>query len=115
MIPGAPKRDIDSCIDLVKSRIKVLIKDQLNEMQSAKVIIILWVRWKKPVKLTITLGFQDVEDAQDVGGDACDNYIRVEMSFNRLITEFFEDGKTGELTRHIFGHIKTEVAKFANT
>ena len=37
------------------------------------------------------------------------------MSFNRLIIEFFEDGKTGELTRHIFGHIKTEVAKFANT
>ena len=57
MIPGAPKRDIDSFIDQVKSRIKVLIKDQLNEMQSAKVIIILWVRWKKPVKLTITLGF----------------------------------------------------------
>ena len=57
MIPGAPKRDIDSFIDQVKSRIKLLIKDQLNEMQSAKVIIILWVRWKKPVKLTITLGF----------------------------------------------------------
>ena len=37
------------------------------------------------------------------------------MSFNRLMTESFEDGKTNELTLHIFGHIKREVAKVANT
>ena len=50
VVPGAPKPDIDSYIDQVKSHIKTLIKDQLKEMGSAKIITILWVRWKKPVK-----------------------------------------------------------------
>ena len=71
-------------------------------MQSAKVIITLWVRQKKSVKLTITLRPEDVEDGQDAGGDTCDNYIRVEMSFNRLMTEFLEGSKTYKLTQHVF-------------
>ena len=32
----------------------------------------LWIRWKKSVKLAITLDSEDVEDAQDVGGNTGD-------------------------------------------
>ena len=58
-------------------------------MGSAKIIMTLWVRWKKPVKLAVTLDLEGPENAQDIGGNTGDNYIRVEMPFNSLITEFF--------------------------
>ena len=50
VIPGAPKRDVDSYFDQSKPHIKTLIKNQLKEMGSAKIIMTLWVRWKKPIK-----------------------------------------------------------------
>ena len=43
---------------------------------------------KKPVKSTITLNTEDVEAARDIGGNAGNNYIRVEMLFKSLMTEF---------------------------
>ena len=46
----------------------------------------LWVRWKKPVKLAITLDPEDVKNAQDVDGSTGYNYIRVEMPFNSLVS-----------------------------
>ena len=53
----------------------------MKEMQS---------EMKKPVKSTITLNTEDVEDARDIGGNAGNNYyIRVEMLFKSLMTEFF--------------------------
>ena len=51
-----------------------LIEEQLKEMQSTKVIVTLWVRWKKPVKSTITIDPEDVEDDRDVEGNTVDNY-----------------------------------------
>ena len=94
VIPGTPKADIDSYFDETKSHIKVLIEDQLKETQSTKVIMTLWVRWKKPVKLAITLDPEDVEGAQDIGGNTGDNYIKVKMPFNSSMTEFFEGNTT---------------------
>ena len=44
VIPGTPKTDIDSYFDQTKPHIKPLIKNQLKEMRSAKIIITLWVR-----------------------------------------------------------------------
>ena len=44
VIPGAPKTDTDSYSDQTKPNVKTLIEDQLKELWSAKVIIILWVR-----------------------------------------------------------------------
>ena len=38
----------------------------------------------------IELRPDDAENAQGVDGNTGDNYIRVEMSFNSLVTEFFE-------------------------
>ena len=43
MIPGVPKTDIDSYFDQTKPYIKALIKNQLKEMGSAKIIMTLWV------------------------------------------------------------------------
>ena len=50
----------------------------------------LWIRWKKPVKLTTALDPEDLEDGQDIGGNPGDNHIRIEMPFISLMTEFFE-------------------------
>ena len=108
-IPGTSKTDIDSYFDQTKPHIKALIEDQLKEIQSAKAIMTLWVRWKKPVKLAITLDLKDVEGAQDAGGNTGDNYIRVEMPFNSLMTEFFEGSDTDELIQRVFTYIKTQI------
>ena len=56
VIAGAPKTDIDSYFDQTKLHIKTLIKNQLKEMGSAKIIMTLWVRWKKRVMPLIELG-----------------------------------------------------------
>ena len=44
--------------------------------------MILWVNWKKPVKLTFTEDPEDAGGVQDIGGNTSDNYTRVEMPFN---------------------------------
>ena len=44
VIPGAPTTDIDSYFDQTKPHIKTLIKNQLKEMGSSKIIMTLWVR-----------------------------------------------------------------------
>ena len=67
VIPGAPKTDINRYLDQTKPHIKTLIKNQLKEMGSAKIIMTLWVRWKKPIKPLIELDPEDLEDAQDIG------------------------------------------------
>ena len=72
MIPGAPKTDINSYLDQTKPHIKTLIKNQLKEMGSAKIIMTLWVRRKKPIKPLIELDPEDLEDAQDIGGNVGD-------------------------------------------
>ena len=59
VIPALVKADIDRYVDQVKLHRKVLVKVQLKEMQSAKVIMMLWVRWIKPVKLAISVGPKD--------------------------------------------------------
>ena len=90
VMDGTPKTDIDSYFEQAQPHIKTLIEDQLKEMESAKIIMTLWIRWKKPVKLTTALDPEDLEDAQDIGGNPGDNHIRIEMPFISLMTEFFE-------------------------
>ena len=55
VIPGTSKRDIDSYFDQNKPHIKTLIRNQLKEMGSTKIIMTLWVRWKKPREPLIEL------------------------------------------------------------
>ena len=114
VVPGAPKTDIDSYLDQTKPHIKTLIEDQLKEMGSAKIIMTLWVRWKKPVKLATTLDSKDVEGVQDIGGNTGDNCTRVELSFNSPVTEFFEGTDINDLIQRMLAHIKTQVEKSSN-
>ena len=107
VIPGAPKTDIDSYFDQSKPHIKTLIKNQLKEMGSAKIIMTLWVRWKKRIMPLIELDPEDAKNAQDLDdGITGDNYIRVEMSFNSLMTEFFEGSDINDLIERMLAYIR---------
>ena len=44
IIPGIPKADIDRYLNQVKLHIKPLIKDQLKELTSTKLIMTLWIK-----------------------------------------------------------------------
>lgn len=49
------------------------------------------------MKLVITKDPEIVEAAQDIAGNICNNYIRVENPFNNMITEFLERINTNKL------------------
>ena len=115
VIPGAPKTDIDSYFDQTKSHIKTLIKNQLKEMGSAKVIMNLWVRRKKRIMPLIELDPEDAKNAQNPDdGTTGDNYIRVKMPFNHLMTEFFDASDINDLMQCMPAYVKaqTENPKF---
>ena len=63
-------------------------------MQSAKAVMTSFLRWKKPLKLTITLDPENVHVAQDIGDNIGAKYIKTEMPFNHLMTEIFEGSNT---------------------
>ena len=109
MIPGTPKTDIDSYFDQTKPHIKTLIKNQFKEMGSSKIIMTLWVIWKKPIEQSlIELDTEDAKNAQELDDGTGDNYIKVEMTFNSLMTEFFEGSDTNYLIQRMPAHIKTQ-------
>ena len=69
---------------------KKLIKNQLKEMWPAKIIMTLWVIWKKPKMPLIELGLEDAKNAPYLDdGITRDNCIRIETPFNNLKIEFF--------------------------
>ena len=89
-MPGKPKTDIDSYLDQVKPHIGTLIEKQPKEMGSAKIIMTLWVIWKKlKEQPLIELDPEYIKNAQELDDGTGDNYIRVELPFNSLMTEFF--------------------------
>ena len=55
----------------------------------------------------IELDPEDAKNAQELDGITGDNYIRVEMPFNSLMTEFFEGSDINDLIQCILAHIKT--------
>ena len=116
VIPGVRKTDIDSYFDQTKPHIKTLIKNQLKEMGPAKIIMILWVIWKEHIMPLIELGPEDTNNAQDLDDDTTGDiyYTRIEMSFNSLMTEFFEASDINDLIQRMLGYIKaqTEDPKF---
>ena len=83
-------------------------------MGSAKIIMTLWVIWKKPITSLIELDPEDAKNAQELDDGIVDNYIRVEMSFNSLMTEFFEGSDINDLIQRMLAYIKrqTETAEF---
>ena len=114
-MPGAPKTDIDSYFDQTKRHIKTSIENQLKEMGPPKIIMTLWIRWKKHIMPLIELDPEDAKNAQDLDdGVTGDNYMRVEMPFNSLMTEFFEVSYINGLIQRMLAYIKaqTENPKF---
>ena len=88
VIPGVAKAGIDGYFDSVNLHIKALIKVKEKKMQAEKVIMTLWVKWTKSVNLAITVDPKDLEIAQGVGANTGNNYTRLEMPFNSLMTVF---------------------------
>ena len=109
MIPGTRKTDIDSYFDQTKPHIKTLIENQLKEMRSAKIIMTLYVRWKKHIERPlIEPDPEDAKNPQELDDATGDNYIRVEMPFNSLMTEFFECSDINNLIQCMLARIKTQ-------
>ena len=111
VISGLPKTDTNIYFDQTKPQIKTLIENQLKEMRPAKIIMTLWVVWKKPIKLLIKLDPEDAKNAQDLDDDTAINiyYEKIEMPINSVMTEFFDD-----LIERMLAYIKaqTENPKF---
>ena len=112
MVPSAPKVDIDSYFDQTKPHIKTLIENQLQEMGSVKIIMALWVVWKKPIKLLIKLDPEDAKNAQDLDDDATGDITT--KRFNSLMTESFDASDINDLIERMLAYIKaqTENPKF---
>ena len=64
VMPGTPKTDTDSYFNQGKPHIETLIKNQLKEMRSVKIIMTLYVRWKKlKERALIELDPEDTKNA----------------------------------------------------
>ena len=77
------------------------------QSQSTQVIMALLVRWKKPVKLAITLDPESVDGSYDMGNNTSDSYIKVEMPLTALIDSLLR--VVIELLQRMFAHIKAQV------
>lgn len=52
---------------------------------------------------------KDFQDAQNIGGNTANKYIKIEILFNSLITEFSERNKIEELMQCLFVYIITQM------
>ena len=68
------------------------------QSQSTQVIMALLVRWKKPVKLAITLDPESVDGSYDMGNNTSDSYIKVEMPINSFNRQFIEGSNRAAAT-----------------
>ena len=102
-MPGKPKTDIDSYFDQAQPHINMLIEKQLKKIGSVKIIITLWVIWKKPIKLLIN----DAKNAQGPDDGTTDDiyFEKIEMSFNSVRTEFFDVSDINDLIERILAYI----------
>ena len=60
----------------------------------------------------IELGPEDAKNTQDVDGSTGDNYTRVEMPFNSMMTEFFEASDISDLMQRMFAHTRHKLKIF---
>ena len=119
VIPGRPKTDTDSYFDQTKPHIKTLIENHLKEMGPAKIIMTLWVVWKKPIRVLIKLGPEDAKNAHNLDDDTASDiyYEKIEMPFNSLMTVFFDASHINDLIERMLLYIKaqTENPKFSES
>ena len=75
----------------------------------------LWIIWKKPIMPLIELDPEDAKNAQELDDARTgDNYMRLEMPFNSIMTQFFQGSVNNDLIERMLAYIKaqTENPKF---
>ena len=78
-------------------------------MWPAKIIMTLWVIWKKPKMPLIELGLEDAKNAPYLDdGITGDNCIRIETPFNNLKIEFFQAGDINDLIQLMLAYMKAQ-------
>ena len=72
-------------------------------MGSVKMIMTLWVIWKKPIKLLI----KDAKNAQGLDDGTADDiyYEKIEMPFNSMMTEFFDASDINDLIERMLAYM----------
>ena len=84
-------------------------------MGPVKIMMTLWVIWKKPIKLLIK-DPDDAKNARELDDGTTDDiyYGETEMPFNSLVTEFFGASDINDLIERMLAYIKaqTETPKF---
>ena len=75
-------------------------------MGSVKMIMTLWVVWKKPIKLLIKLP-EDAKNAQELDDGTTDDiyYEKIEMPFNNMMTEFFDASNINDLIERMLAYM----------
>ena len=113
VMPGLPKTDIDSYFDQTKPYINTLIEKQLKKIGPVKIIMTLWVIWKKLIKLLIKLP-EDAKNAQDLDDGAASDiyYGKTEMPLNSVMTVFFDASDINDLIERMFAYIKAQTEWF---
>ena len=67
--PELPKLDVDTYIQKITPHMKTLMKQQIKEMESAKVQLCMSIKWKKTEELVIQLDPEEFEQAEDIPGE----------------------------------------------
>ena len=80
-------------------------------MGPAKIIMTLWVIWKKRINPLIELGPEDAKNAQDSddGTTGVIYYTRIEMWFNSPMTEVFGASDISDLIERMLVYIKAQM------
>ena len=105
-MPGRPMIDIDSYFDQAKPHINTLTEKQLKKIGPVKIITILWVIWKKPIKLLI----KDAKNAHGPDDGATDDiyYEKIEVPFNSVMTEIFDASDINDIMERMLAFIKAQ-------
>ena len=76
---------------------------------SAKIILTLWIIWKKSI--LIKLNPDDAKNAPDLDDDATEDiyYEKIEVPFNSLMKEFFDASDINDLIESMLLYIKAQI------
>ena len=102
-IAGLSKTDLDSYNSKVKENVETLVREQVADMGSAKVQMIMWIRWKKAIQQAVFLDDEAPQGAVKTHIETC------EKAFNSSMMEVFQASDITEVVKNMLGQIKTQV------
>lgn len=107
-IPGINKADVDGYIRMTRPVVRTLIEEQVEEMESAKVQLILWIMWKKIIMLAVQPNTEDQLGGEDFQEPGEGFYDRVGKLFNSKVTEMFQGSYIDDILDIMFSYIKNK-------